>query len=1266
MREYKMYKKQLYPVLLVLLIFFLGCTQNRLKHPKPVAFGTLSAQKAEKLFQAAESYYTAHHVEGMRKAVENARKAGPDTTVYHEIAANLAGMEDRRFDEFKHIVAALSDPGNDAPLIHINRLSEMSWTISERKEIEQLCKNLKEHPDPELRSLAAYLKGISLLKQGDIKGMEKAEEMIGWTVPMALIGTWDNEQSKGFDIAYPPEHEIDLNKTYSGQLVEIGWRTDYAKTRFAKTIDLKELLNPNIWAVAYLSSALRVQNAGQYELRLASTDALKIWVNGVLVFENRHIGRWTFDAIVIPVTFRHGVTRILVKSAQARGHLRLHARLTGSGGAPVEPNSLKAVSADTPFTSHGPVPGKLLTEDTLITRYILKIRKGARRQYLEIKSAEMSGLRVAAVNRAESFHGKFPRSIPGRFKLALALWNNNERGRTSDLMDKLASESGDDLIIVRNKQARFLLQYNLKQKARKMLLETVKNHPDRPGAWKYLVNVYKTEKWTEDRLRILKKINSLRHYWPSEQLKLAKCYKNLGYSQSAEAIYKRLLSYIPNDRRTLTAMSRVALSKQDYKGAAIYAGRLTDAWSNKRSSWRQLGEVLRKSGDRFGAEKAFLKIIEIAPTAPEGYRRCAKLAYFYGDMEKAVSFWQKALDRDPDNEKLANRLDFLSPPVSGPWAMDMSDEEAIQKAIALRKSTKFNEGADTAMLLDDMVTQVNSDGSTVNVVTSVLHVLNKSGRDKMTRFSMPGKGRFRILQAYSINPKGKRLEASSIRGRVIRFRKMEIGSTVVIQYRNDAPPNKYLAKYFTTQWWFQGYDVQFVNSRYIMWMPENMKLLEFSRGDILREERKEGAFKRISWKAGDTPVLTYEQRSPNLSEFAWMLSISTVPSWDLFYKWEEALLQNVFRESPEIVQLGRELFKGADTPLEKLYRIQKYLISEIRYQRDYEHSIAGVKPHAAPVILARQYGDCKDKAVLFITLARLGGLDAQYALVRSRNIGQIKREVPMQQFNHAIVYIPVQPGLENGRFFDPTVDALDVDLLRQDNQGTWAFVLDLRGGYKWRQIPFHSPEKDYVKKKITMNLLKNGNCLAEILITAKGRIGAVIRRAARNREKITQLMQRIANQLVPGAKMKDWRIIEAIDVAKPASIIIQIEAQTFMRCEKNELRFKMPKNWFPSHLFSLAKRKHSLMMGVPHTIEMEVEFILPEGAKFRRIPKSKKIASDCLSFARSFLKTKGGLKVKEILIGFCERISAKDYPAVRDEIDKIIQLQEEEVVVTLP
>jgi transglutaminase-like putative cysteine protease len=535
----------------------------------------------------------------------------------------------------------------------------------------------------------------------------------------------------------------------------------------------------------------------------------------------------------------------------------------------------------------------------------------------------------------------------------------------------------------------------------------------------------------------------------------------------------------------------------------------------------------------------------------------------------------------------------------------------------------------------------------------------------MTKYTLPKRGRSRILQAYSVDPKGKRVEASSIRGRVIRFRKMGIGSTVVVQFRHDAPPNKYLAQYYTNTWWFQQYKTQIFNSRFVLWAPKNTKISEFSRGSIKREEHKKRSFTRIAWSNTDAPVLIPENRSPHISEIAWMLKISTVPSWDLFHKWEEALLQNVFRESPEIVQLAKTLFEGANTPIEKLYRIQAYLMAEIRYQKDYEHIITGVKPHAAPIVLARRYGDCKDKVVFFITLARLGGIEAQFALVRSRHFGQIRQEVPMQQFNHVIVYIPAQLGLEKEQFFDPTVDALDVGHLRQDNQGTWAFVLDLKGRYAWKWIPFHAAKIDYLKKQIVMNILKNGNCNAEVVITAEGRNGAAIRRIARNKENFTQFLQQFVSNFIPGAKMLNYQTIEITDVTRPARVKILIDVPTFVRREENELRFKIPKDWHPKNLFSLVKRNHPLVLGVPSTQYLEIDFILPEGVELKQTPDSKAIRANCLSLERSFFTKKGKVKMRQSFSSFCERIPVEDYPALRNEIDKIIQLQEEEVVLTV-
>ncbi|MBE9581134.1 MAG: tetratricopeptide repeat protein, partial [Proteobacteria bacterium] len=576
---------------------------------------------------------------------EAARKAGPNTALYHEIAANLAYLEDRRSDRFTHLSASLLDPDNDTPLLHLHLLSKMSVTLKERMRMEQLCEALQHHPDHDVKTLATYLLGISLFMRGEMKRFEKASASIGWNIPLALIGTWDNDQNKGFDISYPPEQEIDMNKTYQGQLVEIGWRTQYPKAFSTNSINLKELLHPNVWAIGYLASVIHATKEGSYELRLSSSDAIKVWVNNILVFENRHISKWTFDGIVIPVILRSGANRILIKSAQNKGSWQLRARITRPMGMPVDPFMLKALPADTPCPTDTLKMMRPLAPDILPARFTSTIQNEIRRQFLQIRSARLLGLKISAVKLAETFANTFPTSLPGRFLLAFALWDNAERGRTADLLGSLVQEAGDQLIQISNKQALFWHQNNLTQKARKLLFTITTTHPNRPTAWKNLVSIYRQGKWKEDALNALKVVAKQWPDWPSVQVQLASALESLGYQKPAEAIYRQLLSYLPNDRLILQSIFRISRSKQNYTVAEHYAQQLTDSWPHLRSSWWRQGEIRRQLNDRHGAEKAFLTLIEMAPTAPDGYHLYAGQAYLYGDRDKAIRFWQKALDR---------------------------------------------------------------------------------------------------------------------------------------------------------------------------------------------------------------------------------------------------------------------------------------------------------------------------------------------------------------------------------------------------------------------------------------------------------------------------------------------------------------------------------------------------------------------------------------------------------------------------------------------
>jgi hypothetical protein len=86
---------------------------------------------------------------------------------------------------------------------------------------------------------------------------------------------------------------------------------------------------------------------------------------------------------------------------------------------------------------------------------------------------------------------------------------------------------------------------------------------------------------------------------------------------------------------------------------------------------------------------------------------------------------------------------------------------------------------------------------------------------------------------------------------------------------------------------------------------------------------------------------------------------------------------------------------------------------------------------------------------------------------------------------------------------------------------------------------------------------------------------------------------------------------------------------------------------------------------MPSTQHLEIDFIFPEGIEVKHTPDSKEVRSNCLSLKRSFFTKKGSVKMRQSFSSLCERIPVGDYPALRNEIDKIIQLQEEEVVLRI-
>ncbi len=120
--------------------------------------------------------------------------------------------------------------------------------------------------------------------------------------------------------------------------------------------------------------------------------------------------------------------------------------------------------------------------------------------------------------------------------------------------------------------------------------------------------------------------------------------------------------------------------------------------------------------------------------------------------------------------------------------------------------------------------------------------------------------------------------------------------------------------------------------------------------------------------------------------------------------------------SARVDSLVAKLTKGMTTNPEKEKAILAYIDKEVRYT-GIEFGQNAVVPHAVEETLTRKYGDCKDKALLMVSMLRAAGIPAYMALLNSGRALGIAQDLPgTSLFNHAIVYVPGKPEL----WIDPT------------------------------------------------------------------------------------------------------------------------------------------------------------------------------------------------------------------------------------------------------
>jgi tetratricopeptide (TPR) repeat protein len=139
------------------------------------------------------------------------------------------------------------------------------------------------------------------------------------------------------------------------------------------------------------------------------------------------------------------------------------------------------------------------------------------------------------------------------------------------------------------------------------------------------------------------------------------------------------------------------------------------------------------------------------------------------------------------------------------------------------------------------------------------------------------------------------------------------------------------------------------------------------------------------------------------------IQLTTFETWEQIGRWYAALEKDRRAPTADVRAKAQELTKGLTTDLEKIEALYDFVAKNFRYV-SLSLGVGRYQPHAASDVLHNQYGDCKDKHTLLVSLLEAEGLHADSVLINSSR--KLDPDVPSpSQFDHVITMLPMGQGI---------------------------------------------------------------------------------------------------------------------------------------------------------------------------------------------------------------------------------------------------------------
>lgn len=377
----------------------------------------------------------------------------------------------------------------------------------------------------------------------------------------------------------------------------------------------------------------------------------------------------------------------------------------------------------------------------------------------------------------------------------------------------------------------------------------------------------------------------------------------------------------------------------------------------------------------------------------------------------------------------------------------------------------------TVLLLDDGVLHIEADGRQESTYRQITQILRPEAVEQFSEQQFvyaPKHQKFSINWIRVLKPDGTVISAAPSHvqesdvpaqfgdptysdGKVIRVSLTGVAPGTIIDVSTTTTELKpYLKGDFFDSWNVSD-GSQVKRSRYMVDVPAGFTpRIREENLNFARTEKTVGGRHVYTWATSDIKRIKPEAFASDSNGVYMSVMISSPMTWGAIGKWYADNARDRYVSSPVVDSAITNAVKDARTLDDSIRAVHRWVAQDIRYV-SIALGLGGYQPRRPDEVVRTGFGDCKDKATLFIVALKKFGITAFPVILNSS--GGVERKLPsIAQLDHVIAAFK-RPGDSQYEYADLTALLTPLGELPSDYQGAFGMVVHPDGSVEEITFP---------------------------------------------------------------------------------------------------------------------------------------------------------------------------------------------------------------------